>query len=112
VKATYLIAQQEQELQLVPAQVPQQVQEQVLVQEQALESVSQLAQEQVSVLHLAQEQVSVPAQELQLVLAQARHPHHQPLQSRFQQQRSRLLQHEFLSAFLQLVKALQYQLCL
>jgi hypothetical protein len=100
VKATYLIAQQEQELQLVPAQVPQQVQEQVLVQEQALESVSQLAQEQ------------VPAQELQLVLAQARHPHHQPLQSRFQQQRSRLLQHEFLSAFLQLVKALQYQLCL
>jgi hypothetical protein len=106
VKATYLIAQQEQELQLVPAQVPQQVQEQVLVQvlvqEQALESVSQLAQEQ----------VSVPAQELQLVLAQARHPHHQPLQSRFQQQRSRLLQHEFLSAFLQLVKALQYQLCL
>jgi hypothetical protein len=97
-----LIAQQEQELQLVPAQVPQQVQEQVLVQEQALESVS----------HLAQEQVSVPAQELQLVLAQARHPHHQPLQSRFQQQRSRLLQHEFLSAFLQLVKALQYQLCL
>jgi hypothetical protein len=32
VKATYLIAQQEQELQLVPAQVPQQVQEQVLVQ--------------------------------------------------------------------------------
>jgi hypothetical protein len=102
VKATYLIAQQEQELQLVPAQVPQQVQEQVLVQEQALESVSQLAQEQ----------VPVPAQELQLVLAQARHPHHQPLQSRFQQQRSRLLQHEFLSAFLQLVKALQYQLCL
>jgi hypothetical protein len=97
-----LIAQQEQELQLVPAQVPQQVQEQVLVQEQALESVSQLAQEQ----------VSVPAQELQLVLAQARHSHHQPLQSRFQQQRSRLLQHEFLSAFLQLVKALQYQLCL
>jgi hypothetical protein len=35
-----LIAQQEQELQLVPAHVPQQV----LVQEQALESVSQLAQ--------------------------------------------------------------------
>jgi hypothetical protein len=102
VKATYLIAQQEQELQLVPAQVPQQVQEQVLVQEQALESVSQLAQEQ----------VSVPAQELQLVLAQARHPHHQPLQSRCQLQRSRLLQREFRSAFLQLAKALQYQLCL
>jgi hypothetical protein len=97
-----LIAQQEQEFQLVPAHVPQQVLVQELVQEQALESVSQLAQ----VLE------SVPAQELQLVLAQARHPHHQPLQSRFQRQRSHLLQHEFLSAFLQLVKALQYQLCL
>jgi hypothetical protein len=99
-----LIAQQEQEFQLVPAHVPQQVlvQEQVLVQAQELESVSQLAQ----VLE------SEPVQELQLVLAQARHPHHQPLQSRFQRQPSHLLQHEFLSAFLQLVKALQYQLCL
>jgi hypothetical protein len=93
-----LIAQQEQELQLVPAQLPQQV----LVQEQALESVSQLAQ----VLE------SVPAQELQLVLESALHLLHQPLQSLFQRQPSHLLQREFLSAFLQLVKALPYQLCL
>jgi hypothetical protein len=102
VKATYLIAQQEQELQLVPAQVPQQVQEQVLVQEQALESVSQLAQEQ----------VSVPAQVSQPVLVQVQHPLHQPPQSRCQLQRSRLLQHEFLSTHQQLAKALPYQLCL
>ena len=49
-------------------------------------------------------------QELQLVLV--RHLPHQPLQSQFQQQRSHLLQHEFLSILQQLVKALQYQLCL
>jgi hypothetical protein len=91
-----LIAQQEQELQLVPAQLPQQV----LVQEQVQALESQLAQ----VLE------SVPAQVSQPV--QVQHPLHQPPQSRCQLQRSRLLQHEFLSAFLQLVKALQYQLCL
>jgi hypothetical protein len=93
-----LIAQQEQELQLVPQQVLVQVQ--VQVQAQELESVSQLAQ----VLE------SVPAQVSQPV--QVQHPLHQPLQSLFQRQPSHLLQREFLSAFLQLVKALQYQLCL
>jgi hypothetical protein len=95
-----LIAQQEQELQLVPAHVPQQVLVQELVQEQALESVSQLAQ----VLE------SVPAQVSQPV--QVQHPLHQPPQSRCQLQRSRLLQHEFLSIHQQLAKALPYQLCL
>jgi hypothetical protein len=97
-----LIAQQEQELQLVPAQVPQQVLAQELVQEQALESVSQLAQ----VLE------SEPVQESQLALESALHLLHQPLQSLFQRQPSHLLQREFLSAFLQLAKVLQYQLCL
>jgi hypothetical protein len=99
-----LIAQQEQEFQLVPAHVPQQVlvQEQVLVQAQELESVSQLAQ----VLE------SEPVQESQLALESALHLLHQPLQSLFQRQPSHLLQREFLSAFLQLAKVLQYQLCL
>jgi hypothetical protein len=91
-----LIAQQEQELQLVPAQLPQQV----LVQEQAQALESQLAQ----VLE------SVPAQVSQPV--QVQHPLHQPPQSRCQLQRSRLLQHEFLSTHQQLAKALPYQLCL
>jgi hypothetical protein len=97
-----LIAQQEQELQLVPAQVPQQVlvQEQVLVQAQELES------------QLAQVLESEPVQESQLALESALHLLHQPLQSLFQRQPSHLLQREFLSAFLQLAKVLQYQLCL
>jgi hypothetical protein len=93
-----LIAQQEQEFQLVPAHVPQQVlvQEQVLVQAQELESVSQLVQ----------------VLESQLALESALHLLHQPLQSPFQRQPSHLLQREFLSAFLQLARVLQYQLCL
>jgi phosphoribosylaminoimidazole carboxylase (NCAIR synthetase) len=99
-----LIAQQEQELQLVPAHVPQQVLVQELVQEQALESVSQLAQ----VLESEPAQVSQPV----LVQVQVQHPLHQPPRSRCQLQRSRLLQHEFLSIHQQLAKALPYQLCL
>ena len=57
-------------------------------------------------------QVQVQVQELQLARALVRHLPHQQLQSRFQQQRSHLLQHEFLSALQQLATALQYQLCL
>jgi hypothetical protein len=95
-----LIAQQEQELQLVPAHVPQQVLVQELVQAQELES------------QLAQVLESEPVQESQLALESALHLLHQPLQSLFQRQPSHLLQREFLSAFLQLAKVLQYQLCL
>jgi hypothetical protein len=95
-----LIAQQEQEFQLVPAHVPQQVLVQVLVQAQELES------------QLAQVLESEPVQESQLALESALHLLHQPLQSLFQRQPSHLLQREFLSAFLQLAKVLQYQLCL
>ena len=82
----------------------------VLVQE--LEQVLQLVQvlELAPVLVLVLQPVQV--QELQLVRALVRHLPHQQLQSRFQQQRSRLLQHEFLSALQQLATALQYQLCL
>jgi hypothetical protein len=72
----------------------------VLVQEQAQALESQLAQ----VLE------SVPAQVSQPV--QVQHPLHQQPLSRFQQQRSRLLQHEFLSTLQQLAKVLLYQLCL
>ena len=54
----------------------------------------------------------VQVQELQLVRALVRHLPHQQLQSRFQPQRSRLLQHESLSALQQLATALQCQLCL
>ena len=90
----------------MPAQVPQQVQALALVLVQEL--VPQLEQE----LQLAQVLESEPVQESQLVQAQVQHPLHQPPQSPFQRQRSHLLQHEFLSAFLQLAKVLQYQLCL
>jgi hypothetical protein len=104
VKATYLIAQLVQELvpasQLVQAQVQESVQAQV----------PQLVLEQERALQLVRELVLQPeqVQELRLV----RHLHHQQLQSRFQQQRSRLLQHEFLSTLQQLAKVLRYQLCL
>jgi hypothetical protein len=54
----------------------------------------------------------VQVQELQLVQLLVRHLPHQQLQSRFQPQRSRLLQHESLSALQQLATALQCQLCL
>ena len=93
-KATCLIAQLVREL----AQV--QVQEQLMVRGQELGP--QLAQ----ALVLVQVQLLVLASEL------VQHPPHQPLQSLFQRQRSRLLQHEFLSILRQLAKALQYQLCL
>jgi hypothetical protein len=93
-----LIAQLEQELQ------PEQAQESQLALAQ------ELAQESQLVLQLVQVLESVPAQVSQPVRVQ--HPLHQPLQSLFQRQPSHLLQREFLSAFLQLAKVLQYQLCL
>ena len=90
--------------QLVRKLAQVQVQEQLLVrgQELGLELELQLAQALVQV----QEQLLVLASQL------VQHPPHQPLQSLFQRQRSRLLQHEFLSTLRQLAKALQYQLCL
>jgi hypothetical protein len=79
-----------------------------------LEPVQALAQgpQPVQVLELELVQESVLG--LQQVLASelVQHLPHQQLQSRCQLQRSRLLQHEFLSIFRQLAKALQYQLCL
>ena len=63
-------------------------------------------------LALVPELVQVQVQELQLVRALVRHLPHQQLQSRFQPQRSRLLQLESLSTLQQLATALQYQLCL
>ena len=99
-RATCLIAQLVREL--------AQVQEQLLVRELGLELELQL------VLVLVQELQQVQVLEQLLVLASelVQHPPHQPLQSLFQRQRSRLLQHEFLSTLRQLAKALQYQLCL
>jgi hypothetical protein len=90
----------------------------VLVQQlvQARLLVQELQQVQVLVLVLELQQVLVQVQvQVQLpVLAShlVQHPPHQQLQSLFQRQRSRLLQHEFLSILRQLAKALQYQLCL
>jgi hypothetical protein len=78
----------------------------VRVQQRVLELVLQLVRE------LVPQPVQVQEQELQLVRALVRHLPHQQLQSRFQPQRSRLLQHESLSALQQLATALQYQLCL
>jgi hypothetical protein len=95
-----LIAQLEQVQELQPVQVLESVPAQEPQLEQAL------------VLQLAQVLESGPVQESQLALVQAQHPLHQPPQSLFQPQRSHLLQHEFLSTFLQLAKVLQYQLCL
>jgi hypothetical protein len=99
-----------------------QVQEQLLVREQELAQVQLLVREQELglELQLVQARLLVLVLELQqvqvqlLVLASelVQHPPHQPLQSLFQRQRSRLLQHEFLSTLRQLAKALQYQLCL
>ena len=83
---------QELQLDLALVRVQQQVLALVRVQQQVLE--------------LAPVLVLV----LQLVLVQ--HLLHQQLQSRFQPQRSRLLQLEFLSILQQLAKVLQYQLCL
>ena len=93
---------------------PEQVQESAQVQEPQLEQALVLQLAQVLVLQPAQAQelVLAQAQESQLALVQAQHPLHQPPQSLFQPQRSHLLQHEFLSTFLQLAKVLQYQLCL
>jgi hypothetical protein len=97
-----LIAQQVQvqELQLVQVQV----QELQLVQAQEL--VLQLVQAQELVLQLVQ------VLESQLVQAQVQHPLHQPPQSPFQLQPSRLQQRESLSTLQQLVKVLPYRLCL
>jgi hypothetical protein len=79
-----------------------------------LEPVQALAQgpRPVQVLELELVQESVLG--LQQVLASelVQHLPHQQLQSLCQRQRSRLLQHEFLSILRQLAKALQYQLCL
>jgi hypothetical protein len=92
--------------QLVLVLVQQLVQARLLVQE--LQQVQVLVQElqQVQVQVLVQVQLPVLASHL------VQHPPHQQLQSLFQRQRSRLLQHEFLSILRQLAKALQYQLCL
>jgi hypothetical protein len=90
--------------QLVLVLVQQLVQARLLVQE--------LQQVQVLVQELQQVQVQVLVQLPVLASHLVQHPPHQPLQSLFQRQRSRLLQHEFLSILRQLAKALQYQLCL
>jgi hypothetical protein len=92
-----LVPQLEQVLALLLVQVPQL--ELALVREQVLQP------ERVQVPQLVQEQ------EWLLASAQVPHPPHQQLQSQFQLQRSRLLQHEFLSTLQQLAKALQCQLC-
>jgi hypothetical protein len=89
---------------LIAQLVRVQVQEQLLVREQELGLVLEL--------QLVQALVQVLEQLLVLASELVQHPPHQPLQSLFQRQRSRLLQHEFLSALRQLAKALQYQLCL
>jgi hypothetical protein len=95
-----------------------------LIAQLVLVLVQQLVQARLLVQELqqVQVQVQVQVQELQQVLVQVQlpvlashlvqHPPHQQLQSLFQRQRSRLLQHEFLSILRQLAKALQYQLCL
>jgi hypothetical protein len=105
---------------LIAQLVRVQEQEQLLVREQELGLVLELQLVQARLLVLVQEQELQQVQVLEQVLEQllvlaselVQHPPHQPLQSLFQRQRSRLLQHEFLSALRQLAKALQYQLCL
>ena len=89
-----------------------QVQEQLLVREQELAQVQLLVREQELALELQLAQALVQEQLVVLASELVQHPPHQPLQSLFQRQRSRLLQHEFLSILRQLAKALQYQLCL
>jgi acyl transferase domain-containing protein len=83
-----------------------QVQELALVLQPEQELVPQPERE------LVRELQQVQVQQLRLVRALVQHLPHQQLQSPFQLQRFRLLQREFLSIRLQLVKALQYQLCL
>ena len=84
----------------------------VRVQQQVLELA--LVRVRQRVLELAPVLVPQPVQvqELQLVRELVQHLPHQQLQSRFQLQRSRLLQLESLSTLQQLAKVLQYQLCL
>jgi hypothetical protein len=93
-------------LELVPASQLVRVLERELVRE--------LVRELALVLQPEQERALQPeqVQELRLVRELVQHLPHQQLQSRFQQQRSRLLQHEFLSTLQQLAKVLRYQLCL
>jgi hypothetical protein len=83
---------------------------------QELQQVRALQQAQALEQELVQLQVQVLAQGLVPLLGLAselvQYLPHQQLQSRFQQQRSRLLQHEFLSTLQQLAKVLRYQLCL
>jgi hypothetical protein len=99
---------------LIAQLVRELAQVQLLVREQELGLELQLVQARLLVLVLVQELQQVQVLEQLLVLASelVQHPPHQPLQSLFQRQRSRLLQHEFLSTLRQLAKALQYQLCL
>jgi len=99
---------------LIAQLVRVQVQEQLLVREQELGLVLQLVQARLLVLVQEQELQQVQVLEQLLVLASelVQHPPHQPLQSLFQRQRSRLLQHEFLSTLQRLATVLQYQLCL
>ena len=99
-----MIAQLEREL--AQARLLVQAQVQLLVREQELGLELQLVQARLLVL--VQELQQAQVQLLELV----QHPPHQQLQSLFQRQRSRLLQHEFLSTLRQLAKVLQYQLCL
>jgi hypothetical protein len=94
--------------QLVLVLVQQLVQARLLVQELQQVQVLVLVLELQQVLVQVQVQVQLPVLASHLV----QHPPHQQLQSLFQRQRSRLLQHEFLSILRQLAKALQYQLCL
>ena len=83
-----------------------------LVREQELGLELQLVQARLLVLVRELQQAQVLEQLLVLASELVQHPPHQQLQSLFQRQRSRLLQHEFLSTLRQLAKALQYQLCL
>ena len=99
-----MIAQLERELAQARLLVQAQAQVQLLVREQEL-GLEQL-------LGLGLEQALEQARLLVLASELVQHPPHQQLQSLFQRQRSRLLQHEFLSTLRQLAKALQCQLCL
>jgi hypothetical protein len=97
---------------LIAQLVRELAQMQLLVREQELGLELQLVQARPLVLVQELQQAQVLEQLLVLASELVQHPPHQPLQSLFQRQRSRLLQHEFLSTLRQLAKALQYQLCL
>jgi hypothetical protein len=97
---------------LIAQLVRELAQVQLLVREQELGLELQLVQARPLVLVQELQQAQVLEQLLVLASELVQHPPHQPLQSLFQRQRSRLLQHEFLSTLRQLAKALQYQLCL